>query len=250
VILRMLVVRRLYDWTYEETEQFVGDSLVLRQFCRLSLAPAPDDTTLIRWAALIGATTSERIHERVVRLARQAHVTRGRRLRPDGTAVAATMRHPTDSGLLADGVRVVSRLVGRAKAAIGETAAGGGALFRDRTRSATRWARRIAETTRQRGEAAAERRSAAYARLGAVPGARLQQAARALRLLGGPGTGPARAVRAKIAPFVPLVERALEQACRRIFAGESVPAGEKIISLFEPHARIIRRGKLDQPTEF
>jgi transposase, IS5 family len=250
VILRMLVVRRLYDWTYEETEQFVGDSLVLRQFCRLYLAPAPDDTTLIRWAALIGATTLERIHERVVLLARQAHVTRGRRLRTDGTVVAATIHHPTDSSLLADGVRVVSRLVGRAKAVIGETADGGRALFRDRTRSATRWARRIAETTRQRGEAAAERRSAAYARLVTVTEASLQQAARVLRLLGEPGTGPAGAVREKIAHFVPLVEQALEQTCRRIFTGESVPAGEKIISLFEPHTRIIRRGKLDQPTEF
>ena len=53
VILRMLVVRRLYDWTYEETEHFVGDSLVLRQFCRLYLKRAPDDTTLIRWAGLM-----------------------------------------------------------------------------------------------------------------------------------------------------------------------------------------------------
>jgi transposase, IS5 family len=54
VILRLLVVRRLYDWSYEETEHFVSDSLVLRQFCRLYLEPCPDDTTLIRWANLIG----------------------------------------------------------------------------------------------------------------------------------------------------------------------------------------------------
>lgn len=250
VILRMLVVRRLYDWTYEETEQFVGDSLVLRQFCRLYLAPAPDDTTLIRWAGLIGSTTLEQIHERVVLLARQAHVTRGRKLRTDGTVVAATMHHPTDSSLLADGVRVLSRLVGRAKALVDATAAAGRDLFRDRTRSAKQWARRIAETTRQRGEAAAERRSAAYERLVAVTEASLQQAARVRRLLGEPGIGPAVTVREKIAHFAPLVEQALEQTCRRIFAGESVPAGEKIISLFEPHAQIIRRGKLDQPTEF
>ena len=53
VVLRMLVVRRLYDWSYAETERFVGDSLVLRQFCRLALERAPDDTTLIRWAGLV-----------------------------------------------------------------------------------------------------------------------------------------------------------------------------------------------------
>src|SRR6266581_3326197 len=62
VILRMLVVRRLYDWSYEETEHFVGDSLVLRQFCRLYLAPSPDDTTLIRWAGLIGPATVEALN--------------------------------------------------------------------------------------------------------------------------------------------------------------------------------------------
>ena len=53
VLLRMLIVRRLYGWSYAETEQFVGDSLVLRQFCRLGLERAPDDTTLLRWADLI-----------------------------------------------------------------------------------------------------------------------------------------------------------------------------------------------------
>ena len=55
----MHVVRRLYDWSYEQTEQFVSDSLVLRQFCRLYLEPAPDDTTLLRWAALIEPATLE-----------------------------------------------------------------------------------------------------------------------------------------------------------------------------------------------
>src|SRR5215210_437143 len=47
VILRLLVVKRLYGWSYEETEHFVADSLILRQFCRLYLEPVPDDTTLI-----------------------------------------------------------------------------------------------------------------------------------------------------------------------------------------------------------
>src|SRR6266851_3058352 len=184
VVLRMLVVRHLYDWTYAETEQFVGDSLVLRQFCRLYLAPSPDDTTLIRWANLIGPKTLEQIHERVVLLARQLKVTRGRKLRTDGTVVAATMHHPTDSSLLADGVRVLSRLVRRAKTLVSATAEFGQEVFRDRTRSAKRWARQIADTARQRGDAAAERRSAAYERLVRITEASLQQATKVLRLLG------------------------------------------------------------------
>src|SRR5688572_2734403 len=85
VVLRLLVVRRLYDWSYEETERFVGDRLVLRQFCRVfcrvSLEPVPDDTTLIRWARCIGPHTLARLHDRVVALARHLKVTRGRTLR-------------------------------------------------------------------------------------------------------------------------------------------------------------------------
>ena len=69
VVLRMLVVKRLYDFSYEDTERFVSDSITLRQFCRLYLEPAPDDTTLIRWANVIGSDTLEDLNERVVELA-------------------------------------------------------------------------------------------------------------------------------------------------------------------------------------
>jgi transposase, IS5 family len=97
VILRMLVLRRLYDWSFEATERNVSDSLVLRQFCRLYLEAAPDDTTLIRWAKLIGPQTLECLNERAVALARQRKVTRGRKLRTDGTVVetAVSPTRPT-----------------------------------------------------------------------------------------------------------------------------------------------------------
>jgi IS5 family transposase len=77
VILRLLVVKRRYDWSSEETEHFVAHSLVLRQFCRVYLQPVPDDTTRIRWANLIGPETVARLNDRVVELARAQRVTRG-----------------------------------------------------------------------------------------------------------------------------------------------------------------------------
>ena len=80
VILRMLVLKRLYRWSYEDTERFVFDSLLLRQFCRIYWEDVPDDTTLNRWANLITPTTLEAIHERVVQLARERKVTWGRPL--------------------------------------------------------------------------------------------------------------------------------------------------------------------------
>src|SRR5919202_583265 len=122
VILRLLVVKRLYGWSYEEVEHFVGDSLVLRQFCRIYLEKVPDDTTLLRWAHLIGPRTLEQLNARVVELARALKVTRGRKLQVDSMVVETTIHHPTDSRLLGDGVRVLSRLLRRGG---GGLAAGG-----------------------------------------------------------------------------------------------------------------------------
>ena len=104
VILRMLVVKRLYGWSYEQTEHFVSDSIVLRQFCRLYLEAAPDDTTLIRWANQIGPETVASLNDRAVELAHSLKVTRGRKLRVDAMVVQTNVHHPTDSALLSDGV--------------------------------------------------------------------------------------------------------------------------------------------------
>jgi transposase, IS5 family len=93
VILRMLVVKRLYGFSYEQTERFVSDSIVLRQFCRLYLEAAPDDTTLIRWANTIGPETVASLNDRVVELARSLKVTRGRKLRVDSTVVETNVHH-------------------------------------------------------------------------------------------------------------------------------------------------------------
>ena len=120
VILRMLVVKHLYGWSDEATERWVSDSLVWRQFCRVYAAPVPDDTTLLRWANLIQPATLHRLLDHVVVLARSLKVTRGRKLRIDGTVVETTIHHPTDSTLLYDGVRVLSRTLAKAKQAIQE----------------------------------------------------------------------------------------------------------------------------------
>src|SRR5215203_112705 len=96
-------------------ERFVNDSIVLRQFCRLYLQRTPDDTTLIRWANVIGSQTVASLNERAVELARSLKITRGRKLRVDSTVVETNIHHPTDSALLSDGVRVLSRLLRRAK---------------------------------------------------------------------------------------------------------------------------------------
>ena len=87
VIARLLVVKRLYGWSYEELKHFVGNSLVLRQFCRIYQEKVPADTTLLRWARVITPATLAALNDRVVVLARDLKVTAGNKLRLDSTVV-------------------------------------------------------------------------------------------------------------------------------------------------------------------
>src|SRR3954468_2925610 len=168
VVLRMLVVMRLYGWSYEQAEYFVNDSLVLRQFCRVYLERVPDDTTLIRRAGLIGPETLQALNDRVVQLARSLKVTRGRKLRVDTTAVETDIHFPTDSGLIGDGARVVSRLLRRAKAALGEAASGLKEAFRSRVRTARKLSQQLHRIARRKNRQGREALKAAYGRLVAI----------------------------------------------------------------------------------
>jgi IS5 family transposase len=272
VILRMLVVKRLYGWSYEETEHFVADSLILRQFCRLYFEAVPDDTTLLRWANQIGPASLEQLNERVVALAKAAKVTRGRKLRVDGTAVATNIHHPTDGSLIADGVRVLSRLLHRAKRLLADPAALGKELFRDRRRSVRslvrtihRLARRQREATQQIGRKAAHKAVAtaqnaadrakeamkqAYQRLIAIGRQSKKQAQQLCGVLREQSEQAARRWVKQCEALVVRLEPVLQQAFRRVIAGEAVPAKEKQVSLFEPHTQILKRGKPGRDVEF
>jgi transposase, IS5 family len=250
VILRLLVIQHLYVWSFEQLERFVNDSLVLRQFCRLGLERVPHATTVLRWANLVQPETLHRLLDRVTELAQSVQVTRGRKLRIDSTVVETTIHHPSDSSLLADGVRVLSRLVRRAGDVL---ARGSEPLFRDRTRGAKRLMRRIhaSATITGRGAAAATvERTELYRRLLEVTQASVGQAEAVQQLLATRTGEAVQRVRAHIEHFVPLVQQVCAQTQRRVLEGEAVPAADKLVSLFEPHTAVIRRGKLPTPTEF
>src|SRR5919202_1155080 len=154
VILRLLVIKHLYHWSYAQTVHWVSDSLVLRHFCRIYFERVPDATTLLRWANLIQPETLHAVLDHVVELARHHKVTHGRKLRIDGTVVETNIHHPSDSTLLYDGVRVLGRTLRKAKSILQEVPSVARKLCRDRTRSAKRQMKRILETARQRGDAA------------------------------------------------------------------------------------------------
>jgi transposase, IS5 family len=152
VLLRMLIVKHLHQWSYQETEEQVDQNLILRWFCRLYWAAVPDDTTLLRWANTLQPETLHALNDRVVQLAVQAKVTKGRKLRLDATCVQTEIHHPTDSGLLVDSVRVLSRFVQRAKGLIKDQVPNVQQVCRSRLRSARQVAQTLHRQLRRKGE--------------------------------------------------------------------------------------------------
>ena len=250
VIIRMLAVKRLYRLSYAETEQHVRDSLILRWFCRIYFEPVFDHTNLNRWALLIQPETLHAFNERLTTIATELKITRGRKLRTDGTVVETAIHYPTDSSLLADGVRVLSRTLKRAKGLIGQTVAETPRLFRDRTRSARQQARRIVNGARQRSETAKTAMKRAYQRLIGIAQASVKQARTVLPVLQNQAEPSAQKLAATLTTFIPRLEQALDQTVQRVIRGEKVPAAQKIVSLFEAHTDIIRRQKAGKETEF
>jgi IS5 family transposase len=250
VILRMLAAKRLYGFSYAQTEQQVRDSLILRWFCRVYFNPVLDHSNLNKWALLIQAETLHAFNERVTTLATSLKVTGGRKLRTDGTVVETNIRYPSDSSLLADGVRVLSRTLKRAKSVITTTTDLAIATFRDRSRSARHQARRIADTAAKRSETARTNLKQQYQRLIKTTQASLAQARQLLPVLQAETSAQAERLVKTLETFIPRIEQVIEQTHQRVVEGQSVPASDKLVSLFEPHTDIIRRQKLRKPTEF
>jgi IS5 family transposase len=271
VILRLLVVQHLYAWSYAETVERVADSLVLRWFCRVYFQHVPDKTTLLRWAAMVRPETLQALLDRSAVLAQQLKVTRARKLRIDSTCVQTPIHHPTDSSLLGDGVRVLTRLLQRAKPVVQERLAGVRDAFRSRLRTVRRLLRQVHRVSRLKGEDTAEAQRALYARLLETTRRTVRQAERVQEALqealtaspdvmlrdsgGGAAAGPSlqrriASLHSRLADLLPLVRRVLVQARRRVLAGRPVPAAEKVLSLFEPHTHVVKRAKAGAPVEF
>jgi IS5 family transposase len=250
VVLRILAVKRLYGLSYERTEYQVRDSLVLRQFCRVYFNEVPDDTTLIRWAKLIQPETLERFNHRLTQLATQLKVTRGRKLRTDGTVVETNIHYPSDSSLLADSVRVLGRTLSRAKEVLKEETELGKQVFRNRVRSVRRLARQVGEAMRKRGETVRELGMKAYRKLVKATQTTIEQAQQVLPALQAVAGKEAEKLTEILETFISRAEQVVSQTVRRVFDGEKVPACEKVVSIFEPHSDIIRRNKARKPTEY
>jgi transposase, IS5 family len=250
VLLRMLLLKHLYGWSYQETEDRVDESLVLRWFCRLFWEPTPDDTTLIRWANTLQPETLHQLNDRVVELARQARVTQGRKLRLDATCVQTEIHHPTDSGLLVDSVRVLSRFVKRANGLVAEQVRSLEQTCRSRLRSAKRVAQQLHRQLRRKGEDQEAEQKQLYQKLVEITEHMVQQASRVVVVLSQQTERQATRLRSQAEEILPLVKQVIAQTRRRVLEGKKVPSDQKVLSLFEPHTRAIPRHKGGALVEF
>jgi IS5 family transposase len=253
VALRMLVLKHLYDWSFDECEREVRANLVYRAFCRIEGERVPDAKTLIRLAQLLDGPTLKQLLTRLVAIAGERRVIRGRRLRVDTTVVETNIHYPTDSTLLADGVRVLTRTLKRLRTAVTD----GVVQLRDRTRSVARRVFGIVQWSRQaRQEPVKMRMRTLYRQLMGHTRAVIRQAETAVQqVAAGAVTAVGRAqlevegLAQRLRETAGLVRRALAQTRARIVQGDT-HYPDKLLSLFEPHTEAIRKGKAVKPTEF
>ncbi len=229
-VVRAALVKQMFEFSYEELSFHLGDSLALRGFCRLSPTGLPPKrSTLQANIASIRPETWEATNKELVLFARERKVEDGRWMRTDTTVVESNIHHPLDSSLLFDGVRVLTRTLLRAHEVYGTSAC-----------NHRRRAKRRAVAILHAGTVA--KRIPLYKDLLKITHKTVRAAERAIEELVRFG---ALGFVAKLSHFVPLVKRIIDQAERRVLKGESVPASEKLVSLFEPHTDIIVKDRRD-----
>lgn len=249
--LRLMVVKHRTGWGYETLAREVSDSLHLRRFCLIPLTEAvPDESTVRKLTRRLGPQVVDEIIRAVIGKAIRQRRFRPRALRVDSTVAEADIRYPTDAGLAADAVRVLARAARRVQAAVPAVTG----RVQDRSRAVGKRLRALGRTLRRRtGEAKAQVRRLTLEATEQVQ-ASVREARRVLaqarrsrsRAPGISRAGRARAI-AALEQAIHLGERVVEQTRMR-FAGQKI--SDRLVSLFDPDARPVRRGKLAKPNEF
>ncbi|MGH8700016.1 MAG: ISNCY family transposase [Burkholderiales bacterium] len=248
--LRTYVLKLVKNWDLRELRDRTADGLTLRLFTHFFSAPVPRHKAFHRAFCRLRSETVRAINEIVVRWAVAQGLEDGKKLRGDTTVVETNIHFPTDSSLLWDGVRVITRLVGRLQALRpGLTTT----PFANRTRSARRRMQEIQRLTPKQRE---DQQLPTYRALIKIATAVIRagrQVATAAMAAPGPDLLTAVQVDAlakEILEYGARTERVVHQARRRVLQGEAVPTEDKIFSIFEPHTDLIKRGKVQRPVEF
>jgi IS5 family transposase len=253
MVLRLLILKHVRNWSYDVLEREVRANLVYRDFTRVGGAKTPDAKTMGRWGLALGPPVIKQIHDQIVQIAQNNGVAEGRRMRVDTTVVETNIHYPTDSALLGDGVRVLIRTMKKITKIAGQA----GAALRDRSRSVKLRVLDIARAARAKGKPHKERLKHAYGKLLNSTSRVVGQAKRFSKEI---AEGVKRStdivkqltlegLRQQLDAMVPLVKQVMKQTRARIFRDNTRVEG-KILSLFEPSTEVIRKGKAAKPNEF
>jgi len=249
IILRMMLLKHFRDWSFEDLTREVRANLVYREFTRVGGGKVPDDKTMGRLARQLGPEVVEKVHKRVVEIALEKKVAAGRKLRVDTTVVETNIHYPTDSSLLGDGVRVLTRVMKK----VGEAAGQAGTALRDRTRSITLKVLAIARASRNKTESGKEKLKQAYVSLLAGASRVVGQAKQfSQEIANGIKRGNRKMLKkakGQLDEMIPRVQQVLRQARERVLHGNTHAEG-KLLSVFETETEVIRKGKAKKPNEF
>jgi IS5 family transposase len=250
VVIRMLILKHLFDWSYDDLEREVRANLVYRMFTRIDAGDVPDAKTILKIARALGPEVIAQLHRQVVEVAKRAGVTHGRRFRIDTTVVETNVHYPTDSTLMRDGIRVLTRTMQRASTALGDRAG----QIRNRMRSVTRRVLIIGYEARSPKTRDAMVKS--YRTLMATTRAVLRDTATMIRRLGQRVRNARPPVQSmllrahdRLRDIRPVVQRVVDQTRARLLGGDT-HVTDKVLSVFEPHTETIRKGKISKPNEF
>ena len=253
MVLRLLVLKHIRNWSYEVLEREVRANLVYRDFTRVGGGKMPDAKTMGRWGVALGPGALKEVQERMVKIALEKGVMRGRRMRVDTTVVETNVHHPTDSTLLGDGVRVLTRMMKK----ITNIAGAVGTKLRDRSRSVKFRLLEIGRVARAKGSIDQDKLKRRYGQLLDATSRVVGQAKHFSTEIS-QGVKRARSVleqlaleglRQELDLMTSRVRQVMKQTRARIFRGNTRSEG-KLLSLFEPSTEVIRKGKAGKPNEF
>lgn len=234
-VLRCALLKQYRQLSYVELAFHLEDSASFISFARLPLSWSPKKSVLQQTISAISAASWEAINRAVLSSARQQKLDDGSVVRIDSTVTESLMHAPTDSSLLWDGVRVMVRLLKQAETLLGATPF----TWRNHRRLAKK---RAAAIQCSRGK---RRKAKLYRDMITATRATMASLRLAAQHLLASGSIEAVALRHEAEQYLPLIERVIDQAERRVFGGEAVPSSEKLVSIFETHTDIIVKGGRD-----
>jgi IS5 family transposase len=247
-VLRLLLLKHVRNWSFDALEREVRMNLAYRDFARIGMGKVPDAKTLARIAQALGGAVIEELHRRLVEIAQEQGVIQGRRLRVDTTVVETNIHYPTDSSLLGDGARVLTRTMKKIETQAGQLKR----RVRNRTRSVSKRVIAIATASRHKGPEGEAKRKRQYKERLRYSRQILNDATRVMAEVEEMSRRKKKGLRGlceHLSVMAGRVREVVRQTKIRILDGITQMPG-KIVSLFEPHSEIIRKGKASKPTEF